>query len=72
MNDENLVKIRVAHKDYDSLIKSNFDRAKELYVQDWGLDEYKKKALQSIELEPVTHSAPNYNPGLLAWKEPND
>lgn len=72
LNDENVVKIRVAHKDYHQNIKSNFDRAKELYVQDWGLDEYKRKTLESIELEAVTHSAPNYNPGLIAWKEQND
>lgn len=62
------IKIRVAHSNPDSLIKSNFETAKNIYLAGWGMDSYKKTELERIEFEVVNLSAPKYMPGVLAWR----
>ncbi len=68
LSSKSSIKIRVATLDVDSKIKSNYSRAKNIYVADWGLDGHRKADLDRIEFDVVSQTAPNYNPGILAWR----
>ncbi|MFQ6249955.1 hypothetical protein [Yersinia enterocolitica] len=54
LNGEHNIRIRFAHYNPDPDICSNFDKAIDIYVKNWGYDEYKKKMLQRIETKELT------------------
>ena len=68
LSSNNLIKFRVASPNYDSNIKSNFERAKNTYIADWGLDGHRQKDLDRIDFDIVPTAVSNYNPGILAWR----
>lgn len=68
LSSQTSIKFRVASIEVDSKIRSNYERAKNVYISDWGLDGHRKKDLDRIEFEIVPQTAPNYNPGILAWR----
>ena len=63
------IKVRVAYKNPDSNIKSDFAKAKNLYVDQWGSDDSRKRDVDRIDFELVTTSTPNYIPGVVGWRE---
>jgi hypothetical protein len=63
------IKIRVAHRNPDSLILSNYKKAIQMYVDDWGLDEYRLRDLNRINFKIIPTAIANFNPGIIAWKE---
>lgn len=70
LNKKGNVRVRVAHHAPDNKIKSNFERAKNLYLSDWGYDDYKREVLDAISLDIVQSMAPTYNPGAIGWRLP--
>jgi hypothetical protein len=68
LSSQNSIKFRVANLSVHKDIRSNFERAKNVYVADWALDGHRKKDLDRIEFEIVSATAPNYSPGILAWR----
>jgi len=68
LSSQELIKLRVANLNVDSNIRSNFQRAKNIYVADWGLDGHRKVDLDRIDFDVIPSTAPNYAPGILAWR----
>lgn len=68
LSSQSLIKLRVAHLNVDKDIRSNFERAKNIYVTDWGLDGHRKVDLDRIDFNVVPATSPNYSPGMLAWR----
>lgn len=68
INSKETIKIRVAHHSPSENLMANYKRAKETYLEDWGLDEFKRVCLDRIEFGLVQNSIPNYSPGFLAWR----
>lgn len=66
------IKIRIAHYDPSTNLKSNFQRAKNNYLELWGFDSSRERDLNRIEIELVAVAVPNYNPGVLAWRIESD
>jgi hypothetical protein len=63
-----LIKLRIASLKVDDNIRSNFQRAKNVYIADWGFDGHRKVDLDRIDFDVIPATAPNYNPGILAWR----
>lgn len=68
LSSQELIKLRVANLKVDSNIRSNFERAKNTYVADWGLDGHRRVDLDRIDFDVIPATAPNYSPGILAWR----
>ncbi|MEM5730589.1 hypothetical protein AAEI00_02655 [Shewanella algae] len=68
LSSQELIKLRVANLNVNDNIRSNFERAKNIYVADWGLDGHRRIDLDRIEFDIVPATAPNYSPGILAWR----
>ena len=68
LSSQNQIKFRVASLVVNDNIRSNFQKAKNTYVADWGLDGHRKNDLDRIDFEVVPATAPNYSPGVLAWR----
>lgn len=68
LSGKDLIKFRVANLKVDKNIRSNFEKAKNTYIADWGLDGYRKRDLDRIEFEIVPATISNYSPGMLAWR----
>lgn len=54
LNGEHNIRIRFAHYHPDPDICSNFEKAIEIYVKNWGYDEYKGEMLKRIEVKELT------------------
>lgn len=63
------IRIRVAHSNPSSKIKSNYERAINLYSLDWDFDEYKTQQLRNILFEMIDISRPFYCPGIIGWRD---
>lgn len=64
----NKLRIRVAHHSPNKDIRSHFKRAIEMYVHDWGFDEYKKNRLEGIELEIISIQKSSYSQVEIGWE----
>ncbi|EMJ2903648.1 hypothetical protein [Yersinia enterocolitica] len=68
LNGRNRIRIRVAAKDKNEAIRSNFIRALEKYSFDWGYDEEARKNLFSIELHLVPIVKEFYSKQSISWE----
>ena len=68
LSSKSTIKIRVAHHDPSTDIKSNYRKAINLYDKSWGFDEFKRRDLDRIEFDLITSTVPQYIPGVLAWR----
>lgn len=68
LSSKSSIKIRVAHHEPCVEIKSNYQKAINLYVRSWGCDEFKHNDLLRIEFEIVNLTVPKFMPGHLSWR----
>jgi hypothetical protein len=61
------IRIRVAHQDPAPDIRSNFVKAINYYVQDWGFDDYKKNRLEQIGFEIVERTKTIFSKQDIGW-----
>jgi len=62
------LRIRVAHHSPNKEIRSNFIRAIEMYVHDWGFDDYKRERLENIELEIIEIQKSSFSKVEIGWE----
>lgn len=62
------LRIRVAHYSPNKDIHSNFTRAIEMYIHDWGFDDYKRERLEDIELEIVEIQKTSFSQQDIGWE----
>lgn len=62
------IRIRVASHDTAPDIRSNFTKAINCYVQDWGFDDYKRKRLEQIGLEIVEIKKSIFSKQDIGWE----
>lgn len=63
-----ILRIRVAHPTPHSELRSNFKRAIEMYIHDWGFDEYKRNRLEAIELEILNVQKHSFSQQDIGWE----
>lgn len=68
LDGEQKIRIKFAHAESAQDIKSNFDRAIQLYIREWGSDQYKFKKLKEIEADVVSLSKYSFSRVQLAWE----
>jgi hypothetical protein len=68
LNSGENIRIRVANKNASSSMMSNYRKAINLYVSVWDFDKFKKKQLESIEIEQVNIAIPKYSAGVIGWR----
>lgn len=68
LDGSNKLRIRVAHHSPNVDIRSHFKRAIEMYVHDWGFDEYKKNRLEGIELEIIEIHKTSFSQVDIGWE----
>lgn len=61
------IRIRVAHHDPAPDIRSNFVKAINAYVQDWGFDDYKKDRLEQIGFEIIERTKTTFSKQDIGW-----
>lgn len=71
LDGEKLIRIRVLHYSPHRDIRSNFHKAIEAYIHDWGFDDYKRDRLQSIEFEVVEIQKTSFSQEELGWDRGN-
>jgi len=64
----NKLRIRVAHPSPNKNIRNNFMRAIDMYIHDWGFDEYKREYLTSIEFEIIEIQKSSFSKEELGWE----
>ncbi|MDP5136721.1 hypothetical protein ORJ04_12255 [Rheinheimera baltica] len=68
LNGKNKIRIRLAYKNKDSHVRSNFSRAIEKYAHEWSYDGVMTEYLQSIELHLVPTVKEFYCTESLSWE----
>jgi hypothetical protein len=61
------IRIRVAHHAPHRDVRSNFERAIEMYIADWGFDKYKQDRLKDISLELVEVRKTTFSRTDIKW-----
>jgi hypothetical protein len=61
------LRVRVAHSSPHTSIRSNFQRAIEMYISDWKFDEYKKHRLEQIQLELIEVRKTTFSQEDIKW-----
>lgn len=68
LDGDKIIRIRVAHFSPHQDIRSRFKAAIEMYIVDWGFDEYKRHLLNSIEFEIVEIQKSSFSKVDLGWE----
>lgn len=68
LDGSNKLRIRVAHHAPNKDIKSNFLRAIEMYVHDWGFDDYKRECLEAIDFEIIEIQKTSFCQQHVGWE----
>ncbi|MWL89781.1 hypothetical protein [Cupriavidus sp. SW-Y-13] len=63
------LRIRVAHHQPHSDIRSHFQRAIDAYLHDWGFDAAKQAMLEAIELEIIEIEKTTFSKTELGWEK---
>lgn len=61
------IRIRVAHYSPANDVRSNFEKAINSYVQDWGFDDYKKNRLKQITIDIVEITKTTFSKQDIGW-----
>lgn len=61
------IRLRVAHSNPHSDIRSNFKRAVQVYLQEWNFDEYKENRLDSISFEVLPSNKAAFSTDEAGW-----
>lgn len=61
------LRIRVAHPNPHSSIRSNFKRAIEMYISDWKFDDYKKARLEQIQFDLIEVRKTTFSQENIKW-----
>jgi len=69
LNGDNQIRIRVAHHSPHQQIKSNYLRAIDAYVKDWGNDEYQKSKLEMIDFQVLDITKQSFSKTNVGWDE---
>lgn len=68
LDGSSILRIRVAHSSPNLDIRSNYRKAIEMYIHDWGFDEYKKSRLEDIELEIIEFQKSSFSRQDIGWE----
>ena len=68
LDGSNKLRIRVAHHSPNKNIRSNFNRAIDMYIHDWGFDDYKRGYLESIEFELIEIQKSSFSQVEIGWE----
>lgn len=63
-----IIRIRVLHQKPHRDIRSNFIRAIERYIAEWGFDEYKKNQLEALNLHLVEFQRTVFSSVEIGWE----
>jgi hypothetical protein len=69
LDGENQIRIRVAHHAPHQQIRSNFIRAKQHYIRDWGGDDYLSSKLDAIDFEVLDVIKTAFSKTQLGWEQ---
>lgn len=67
LDGDSVLRIRVLHHAPHPHIRSNFHKAIQDYVHDWGFDDYKKDRLESIDLALVEIQKTSFSQKDIGW-----
>lgn len=67
LDGDSKIRIRVAHHLPNQNIRSIFKAAINMYIVDWGFDDYKKERLESIEFEVIEIQKTSFSQVELGW-----
>lgn len=69
LSSEKTIRLRITGLNVDPCIRSNYEKAINVYAAEWGFDDKRKSDLDRIEFHVSQKTHPNYNPGILAWRD---
>lgn len=69
LSTEKTIKLRIASDNPNKNVMSNFRRAVEKYVSEWGGDDFKKRDLDRIDVGIINTVHKKYIPGIVGWRE---
>jgi hypothetical protein len=68
LNRNQKIRVRVMHELPAKDIRSNFKKAIEMYISEWGFDEHKRERLESIDLHIVEIVKTKFSSIELGWE----